>query len=152
MLEAEDGQAFDDSGFTGIVSKHNQARNAQAFGDSGDRITALGGNNTIFGGAENDTIVVGLGRNLIDGGAGNDTIYLTFGQDTIALARGNGNDTVYNYEAGSTRFSLAAGLAFNDLTIAQDGGSILIREGSERLASLVGVRASSVTASSFVTA
>ncbi len=121
-------------------------------GNGNDRITALGGNNTIFGGAGNDTIVVGFGRNLIDGGAGNDTIYLTFGQDTIALARGNGNDTVYNYEAGSTRFSLGAGLAFNDLTIAQDGGSTLIRAGSERLASLVGVRASSVTASSFITA
>ncbi|XHX78745.1 MAG: choice-of-anchor I family protein [Stenomitos frigidus ULC029] len=121
-------------------------------GSGNDTITDLGGTNTIFGGAGNDTILAGFGTNLIDGGAGNDTIYLSFGEDTIALARGNGNDTVYNYNAGSTRFSLGAGLTFDELTIAQSGSSTSIRVGGERLASLAGVQASSVTASSFITA
>jgi Ca2+-binding RTX toxin-like protein len=121
-------------------------------GSGNDTITDLGGNNTIFGGAGNDTILAGFGSNLIDGGAGNDTIYLSFGEDTIVLARGNGNDTIYNYNAGSTRFSLGAGLTFDDLTIAQSGSSTSIRAGGERLASLVGVQANSVTASSFLTA
>ncbi len=121
-------------------------------GSGNDTITDLGGNNIIFGGSGNDTIVVGFGSNLIDGGAGNDTIYLSFGEDTIVLARGNGNDTVYNYNAGSTRFSLGAGLTFDELTIVQSGGSTSIRAGGERLASLVGVQANSVTASSFITA
>ncbi|MCY7275953.1 MAG: hypothetical protein LH702_20000 [Phormidesmis sp. CAN_BIN44] len=65
------------------------------------------------------------------------------------LARGNGNDTIYNYPAGSTRFNLSAGLAFSDLTIAQNGNNTLISTGAERLASLVGVRASSLAASHF---
>ena len=119
-------------------------------GSGNDRIYDFGGNNTIVGGAGNDTIFAGLGTNLIDGGLGNDTIYLSFGQDTIALARGNGNDTIYNYSAGSTRFNLTAGLGYNDLTIVQDGSNTLIKAGTEKLASLVGVRASSINSSSFL--
>jgi Ca2+-binding RTX toxin-like protein len=121
-------------------------------GNGNDIIADVGGKNTIFGGAGNDTIMVGLGASLIDGGAGNDTIYLLFGEDTIVLTRGNGNDTINNYNAGSTRFNLTGGLTFNDLTIAQDGSSTLIRAGGEKLASLAGVQASSVTANSFLTA
>ena len=119
-------------------------------GSGNDRIYDLGGNNTILGGAGNDTIFAGFGTNLIDGGSGNDTIYLAFGRDTIALARGNGNDTIYNYSAGSTRFNLTAGLGYNDMTIVQDGNNSLIKAGTEKLASLAGVRASSVTGSSFL--
>ncbi|MGA7934700.1 MAG: esterase-like activity of phytase family protein, partial [Kovacikia sp.] len=118
-------------------------------GNGNDKIYAYGGNNTIYGGTGNDTIVVGAGLNFIDGGAGNDTITLSSGQDTIALARGNGNDTIYNVSAGSTRFNLTAGLTFNDLTITQNGNNTLIGAGSEKLASLVGVQASSITASNF---
>jgi predicted extracellular nuclease/uncharacterized protein YjiK len=119
-------------------------------GSGNDRIADLGGNNKILGGAGNDTILVGFGSNLIDGGTGNDSIYLSFGRDTIALARGNGTDTIYGYEAGSTRFSLSAGLTFNDLTIVQNRGNALIRAGGETLALVTGTRASSLTASSFV--
>ena len=121
-------------------------------GAGNDTIFAYGGNNTIFGGAGSDTITVGSGINFIDGGLGSDTINLNGGRDTIALTRGNGIDTINGYSAGSTRFNLSAGLMFNDLTIAQDGNSTLIRAGSERLASLTGVQANSVTASSFITA
>ncbi|MBD1824126.1 choice-of-anchor I family protein [Cyanobacteria bacterium FACHB-DQ100] len=119
-------------------------------GNGNDKIYAYGGNNAIYGRAGNDTIYVGSGINLIDGGLGNDTIYLSGGQDTIALTRGSGIDTLYNYSAGSTRFNLTAGLTYNDLTVLQDGSNTLIRAGSEKLASLIGVQASSITSSSFL--
>jgi len=140
------GEAGNDQLFGGLGNDYLDG------GSGNDRITDLGGNNTIFGGAGNDTIFAGFGANLIDGGSGNDAIYLFFGQDTIALARGNGSDTIYNYNAGSTRFNLTAGLLYNDLTIVQDGSSTSILAGSEKLASLAGVRATSVTSSSFITA
>jgi predicted extracellular nuclease len=119
-------------------------------GNGNDKIYAYGGNNTILGRAGNDTIEVGNGINFIDGGLGNDTIRLGGGKDTIVLTRGNGIDTIYNYSAGSTRFNLTAGLTYNDLTVMQDGSNTLIRAGSEKLASLMGVQASSVTSSSFI--
>lgn len=118
-------------------------------GIGNDKIYAYGGINTIYGRAGNDTIEVGTGINFIDGGLGNDTITLSGGQDTIVLARGNGIDTIYNYSAGSTRFNLTAGLTFNDLTIAQDGNNTLVSAGTEKLASVVGVQASSLTPSYF---
>lgn len=118
-------------------------------GNGNDKIYAYSGNNIIYGRAGNDTIAVGAGINFIDGGLGNDTITLSGGQDTIALARGNGIDTIRNYSAGSTRFNLTAGLTFTDLKIAQDGKNALISAGTEKLASLVGVQAGSLTSSYF---
>lgn len=118
-------------------------------GNGNDKIYAYGGNNIIYGRAGNDTIAVGNGINFIDGGLGNDTITLSSGQDTITLARGNGIDTIHNYSAGSTRFNLSAGLTFNDLKIIQDGNNTLISAGTEKLAALVGVQASSLTSSYF---
>ncbi len=44
-------------------------------------------------------------------------------------SRGNGIDTIHNYSAGSTRFSLTAGLMFTDLTIAQDGNNTALGVG-----------------------
>ncbi|MBD2038543.1 choice-of-anchor I family protein [Leptolyngbya sp. FACHB-321] len=121
-------------------------------GSGNDKIYAYDGNNTIFGRDGNDTITVGSSINFIDGGPGNDTINLNGGQDTIVLTRGNGIDTINGYSAGSTRFNLTGGLTFNDLAIAQDGSSTLISAGDGKLAFLSGVQASSVTASSFLTA
>ncbi|MGI0483799.1 choice-of-anchor I family protein [Pantanalinema rosaneae CENA516] len=119
-------------------------------GNGNDKIYAYGGNNTIYGRAGNDTISVGHGINFIDAGSGNDTIYLGGGQDTIVLARGNGIDTIYNYAAGSTRFNLTAGLTYEGLTIAQSGNNALISAGTERLATLVGVQANSLTRHHFI--
>jgi predicted extracellular nuclease/Ca2+-binding RTX toxin-like protein len=115
-----------------------------------DKIYAYDGNNTVFGRGGNDTIYVGSGVNQIDGGQGNDAIYLGSGQDTVVLARGNGIDTIYNYAVGSTRLSLGGGLTFSNLTVAQSGSNTLIRAGSESLALLFGIDASTVTAASFL--
>lgn len=115
-----------------------------AGGAGNDKIYAYGGNNTIYGGAGNDRIEAGYGINFIDGGAGNDTIILGGCHATIALARGNGIDTIYNYSAGSTRFNLTGGLISSDLTITEDGNNTLIRAGSEKLATLIGVQVNSL--------
>lgn len=119
-------------------------------GNGNDKIYAYGGTNTIYGRAGSDTIEVGSGINFIDAGLGNDSIILNGRLDTISLTRGNGLDTIYNYSAGSTRFNLAAGLTFSDLTIVQNGNNTLISAGTEKLASLVGVQAGSITSSHFM--
>lgn len=119
-------------------------------GNGNDKIYAYNGKNTIYGRAGNDTIYVAFSSNVIDGGADNDMIYLLGGQNTIVLAKGNGTDTIYNYAAGSTRFNLTAGLTYSGLTITQAGNNTLISAGTERLAALIGVKASSLTSSNFI--
>ena len=105
----------------------------------------------MFGSAGDDIIYSGSGNDEINGGTGNDTIWLGGGQDTIVLARGNGVDTINNVQLGQTQIGLSGGLTFNDLAIAQADGATFISAGSELLASLSWVQASSLSASNFVT-
>jgi Ca2+-binding RTX toxin-like protein len=88
------------------------------------------GNDTIFGGANNDVIYgdsrandgssVGSGNDLLFGGAGNDTIYGGEGDDTIFAGAGDdyaygglGNDTIFDEGSSNGLFSAAG----SDLTI-----------------------------------
>ncbi|HAJ62618.1 MAG TPA: calcium-binding protein, partial [Cyanobacteria bacterium UBA8543] len=103
------------------------------------------------GGAGNDTIYSGSGNDFINAGAGSDTIWLGGGIDTVVIAKGNGIDTINNFQLGQTRIGLSGGLTFNDLAIAQGTGTTLISAGNELLASLSWVQASSLTTDSFVT-
>ena len=119
-------------------------------GTGNDTLFASEGNNTVFGGAGNDTIYSGSGNDRIDGGKGNDTIWLGGGRDIVVLARGNGIDTINNFQPCQTQIGLSGGLRFSDLAIAQGDGATLISAGNELLASLSWVQASSITASNFV--
>ena len=49
----------------------------------------------------------------IDGGKGNDTIWLGGGRDIVVLARGNGIDTINNFQVGQTQIGLSGGLTFS---------------------------------------
>ena len=120
-------------------------------GTGNDLIFAGEGNNTIFGGAGDDIIYSGSGSDRIDGGKGNDTIWLGGGRDVVVLAKGEGVDTINNFQLGQTQIGLSGGLTFNDLAIAQGNGAALISAGDELLASLSWVQASSINASNFVT-
>jgi 3-phytase/alkaline phosphatase D len=120
-------------------------------GTGDDTIFASEGNNTVFGGAGNDTIYSGSGNDRIDAGKGNDTIWLGGGRDIVVLAKGNGIDTINNFQPCQTQIGLSGGLRFNDLTITQGDGATLISVGNEVLASLSWVQASSISASNFVT-
>jgi Ca2+-binding RTX toxin-like protein len=63
----------------------------------------------------------------IDGGKGNDTIWLGGGRDIVVLARGNGSDTINNFQPCQTQIGLSGGLRCSDLTITQGDGATLIR-------------------------
>ena len=88
---------------------------------------------------------------MINGGTGNDTIWLGGGNDVVVIAKGDGVDTINNFQLGQTQIGLSGGLTFSDLAIAQGNGATLISVGDELLASLSWVQASSINASSFVT-
>ena len=105
-------------------------------GDGDDLFYGNGGNDTVFAGSGKDVMYLGGGRNVIDSGAGDDTIWLNGGNDTIALSRGNGRDTINNFQAGRTKFTLSAGLSFGDLSFTASNGGTLIQAGTEVLASL----------------
>lgn len=84
-----------------------------------NRITALGGNDTIYGRDGNDTIYGGDGADTIDGGNDNDSLYGGLGNDT--LLGGAGNDTL-DGETGADRMTGGLG---DDTFIVDNAGDLV---------------------------
>jgi len=77
---------------------------------------------------------VGNGDNIIYGGLGNNTIWLGGGQDTVILELGDGFDSIHNFQLDQTIFQLGAGLTTDDLSIFDSTNGAEIFAGSDRLA------------------
>lgn len=131
------------------------------------------GNNTIIGSRGKDTLAGGNGDDLLnsgpsddtldgqngndtlDGGFGNDTLTGGRGNDLFALAAGEGAETITDFQDVTDRIGLAAGLTFDQLTIAQGTGSnandtlISITNVNQLLASLTGIQSSLITSTDF---
>ena len=109
--------------------------------------TLLGGNSRdrLVGGAGNDRLVSGGGRDTLDGGAGDDTLTGGAGRDLFVLRPDEGEDTITDFDLGSDRLGLAAGLEFEALTFTGN----IIQTGDELLATLDGVNTEDLTAQDF---
>lgn len=116
--------------------------NDMIFGNGGmDELIGKSGDNKIYGGAQADRIMTGSGNDVIygnggmdyiDSGSGNDQVWLGGASDaTVVLSKGEGFDTIVNYQAGSTRFKFAnpGSLSYTDST---DG--LRISQGDDLLA------------------
>ena len=112
-------------------------------GDGNDIINGNGGDDIIFGGRGNDTINLGFGNSFVDSGPGNDLIQLNGGMTVVALAPGEGFDTIRNFQLGSTRFQ--AGDA-SLLTFENAGNGVNILKDGDRLAFVSNLRASVLSA------
>lgn len=89
--------------------------NDTLYGGAGnDTIVANDGNDVLYGGTGNDLAYVGAGNDSLDGGSGNDTLYGGAGNDT--LDGGAGNDSLYG---GDGSDSMAGNLGSDTI----DGGS-----------------------------
>lgn len=118
------------------------SENDQLIGNGDDDVLVGNGGSDIFrGGSGDDLIVSGAGDDLIDGGLDSDRIILNGGMDTVVLEEGAGIDTIRNFSLGSTTFTLAGELAFEDLTIQQGAGFSIIASATDTLARVVGVSA-----------
>ncbi|NJN29417.1 MAG: cadherin-like domain-containing protein [Synechococcales cyanobacterium RM1_1_8] len=103
-------------------------------GDGDDLIYGNGGNDVLVGGAGNDNIYGSGSAETFDGGSGNDTFWLNGGQDIVILRGGEGTDIVNGFQLGQTKFGLADGLQFSNLSFTQGNGFTSISAGSEQLA------------------
>jgi Ca2+-binding RTX toxin-like protein len=111
------------------------------YGDAGDDLIYGGCQaDTIFGGAGNDTIFGNGGGDFINTGTGLDTVFLGSGADTIALEKGEGFDTVHNFQLGSSQFFVGSLRA--DLTFTDSDAGVRISAGDDLLAIVSGQSAS----------
>jgi len=117
------------------------------YGNTGDVLYGLAGDDTLIGGVGNDTL---------DGGVGRDTITTGSDTDTIITRAGDGGatvddaDVITDFTDGTDIIGLADGLSYGDLTIAQGTGSyasdvIVSRGTSEYLLVIRGQQVANIT-------
>ena len=104
-------------------------------GNSGDDLLEGNGvQNTIYGGTGNDTIFANGEVNLIvseDDGNDSDTIWLNGTINQINLDVGEGQDTIHNFQLGSTVLVVED---IDQLSFVDNAGSTEIRQGDDVLA------------------
>ncbi|QID18144.1 hypothetical protein G3580_11150 [Nitrogeniibacter mangrovi] len=98
-----------------------------------DYLNGDAGNDTLIGAADNDTLNGGAGNDLLEGGTGNDVLNGGDGSDTYLFARGDGQDTINNYDASAGRIDTIrfADVASTDIVALRGGGyNLMIDYGS----------------------
>ncbi|GBF82577.1 beta strand repeat-containing protein [Aphanothece sacrum] len=110
-------------------------------------------NDILFGNDDDDTLFGEAGDDLLDGGKGNDVLHGGLGNDIFAIAVGNGNDIVQDFQIGFDKIGLSGGLLFTQLTIFGFGTNTFIRNTStsELLATLQNVNVGLINSADFTT-
>ena len=97
-----------------------------------DIIYGYDGNDTIYGDEGNDTIYGGNGNDVLVGGTGNDWLSGDCGNDTYVFNKGDGNDTIKDYEMSSAsgksdRIVFGEGINPDDVRLERVENDLVIR-------------------------
>ncbi len=147
-------------GFTGDITFRWLAYDGTEF-SANEATTTLTVQKTAFvGNASVDRLLGSLfadqvsgleGDDWLEGGAGADRLYGGTGADRFVLRRGEGADTIYDFQDGLDRLVLSGGLSFGQISVIATTTTVCrIQVGTETLATLSNVRASLISAADFV--
>ena len=98
--------------------------------DGDDQIQGWSGfDETLQGLGGDDDIAGGDGDDTLEGGTGNDRLYGGAGLDTYRFARGDGIDTIedYDYQGKYGTIVFGAGIAESDIVMSRSGYDLVIR-------------------------
>ena len=138
-FELANGEAYTAAEFLSrlpIVSE-GSAGNDTLSGHSGDDVLeGNDGNDTLHGGSGNDQLLGGAGDDALNGssgndvlvgGAGNDTLDGGHGNDTYRFGRGDGQDTVNNYDtAGFDQLDFGGDISNEELWFSRSGNNLIV--------------------------
>ena len=103
-------------------------------GGGKDIVDGQGGRDRIDGGGGKDIVLGGGGADTLTGGRGRDELTGGRGSDRFEFKRGDGRDTVTDYEDGRDKFIIGLGADdFSDLTINQFGSNAHITFANVRI-------------------
>ncbi|MBD1835364.1 DUF4347 domain-containing protein [Cyanobacteria bacterium FACHB-472] len=125
-------------------------------GSGSDRIYGGYGHDSLYGGVGNDQIWGDAGRDRLSGGLGSDSLTGGAGRDTFVLTKGEGIDTITDFQMGRDFIGLAGGLSLGQVSITQRSSQAVITNNSdgEILAAINNISAATLqsnAASTFVT-
>lgn len=108
---------------------------------------------TVLGGARGDVLYGGAGDDVLNGLAGNDVLYGNAGSDRFIVAKGNGSDTIADFEAGKDKVVLNS-YAFGDSqavrdALVQDGPNVILPLGNGEQLTFKNLDRSLVTSDAF---
>ncbi|NJR67559.1 MAG: hypothetical protein HC771_01995 [Synechococcales cyanobacterium CRU_2_2] len=119
-------------------------------GEGDDVIYGNEGRDLLSGDAGDDALFGGGGDDVLLGVTGNDTLYGNHGSDLFVFGRGDGLDTVVDFQVGMDRIGLIEGeLVYSDLSIMQQGLDTLLGVGDRAFAVLKFTNASRLGEDSF---
>lgn len=97
-------------------------------GNSGnDRLVGGGGNDNLLGGGGNDSIAGGGGRDRIQGQKGVDVLTGGAGRDTFVFNRGDGQDSITDFELGIDLIGIGRGASrMGQLDFQQHGDDVSV--------------------------
>ena len=81
-------------------------------GSNNDNFFGGTGNDTLNGDAGNDFLSGEAGDDLLNGGPGDDNLFGDAGRDTFFFGANNGEDAIADFDIGTERIQIAAGLGF----------------------------------------
>ena len=125
-----DGGDGDDSLYGGKGIDNLFGNNGQdiLFGNRGqDSLIGGEGNDSLYGGKGNDILLGDDGDDFLSGEMGDDSLIGGNGSDRFLLSTNSGIDTIIDFEDGTDLLTLANGLTFSQLAIAESSGATLIR-------------------------
>jgi len=92
-----------------------------------DQILGGGGHDTLLGSGGHDTLSGGTGRDLIQGQKGADELTGGGGRDTFAFNRGDGSDTITDFQLGIDHIQIGRGASrLGQLDFEQVGDDVLV--------------------------
>lgn len=92
-----------------------------------DRLLGGGGRDTLFGGTGHDTLSGGNGHDVLKGQKGQDVLKGGSGRDTFVFNRGDGADTITDFELGIDHIQIGRGASrFRQLDFEQIGDDVLV--------------------------
>ncbi|MDR1227590.1 MAG: hypothetical protein LBK55_00975, partial [Azoarcus sp.] len=99
-------------------------------GEAGDDTLYGGaGDDMLIGGEGNDSLYGEAGDDVLIGGTGNDNLRGETGNDTYRFARGDGQDTIYDYDATAGNMDViefAEGITADDIWAQRSGSSLIL--------------------------
>ncbi|WP_036484862.1 FG-GAP repeat protein [Myxosarcina sp. GI1] len=154
-ITLDDGAAFNNTSavatttitFDTTLNNSNDAIDGR---DGKDTLLGRSGNDVLRGNGGDDLLDGGRGKDMLDGGIGDDSLIGGTDADEFVLRKGEGTDTIFDFQVGKDSLVLGDGLKFKQLQIGTSNGDTVISiiDTDEPLASLMGIRAADITSDS----
>ncbi|WP_211091434.1 calcium-binding protein [Pseudothauera rhizosphaerae] len=128
-LQGEAGADLLDGGVGNDTLKGGADDDTLYGGEGNDSLYGEAGADVLDGGAGNDWLSGGAGSDTLYGGIGNDTLEGNAGNDIYRFGRGDGQDTVSDYDttSGNTdRLVFGEDIAADQLWFSRSGNSLLV--------------------------